>query len=420
MRMLLSRSTLKKHQTLLFKALVGFLVLGGALLLWIGRDAAPVPSTLLSVDAPIYDVTHALEDKSFWLFKAENKLLAQEEAQRKMSQELSELKASLNPKASAQEQAMLELHERLANLEQAQIKEPFPSKDEESTSQEEANSDLQAFQSSKGVGHAALYVQGTPALPVQPAIFSDTFNLSSTAQSKLPHKDSFIPPGTYTKAVLLNGVDVSAGISSQANPKPVLLRLVHRGSLPNKAYGKMKDCRIIAAAYGDLSSERAYMRLEKLSCVQADGHVIVTDIDGYVNGEDGKNGIRGKVVLRDAEVLKRGFLGGLLSGLGKATSQSYNSSAFSPLGAVSTGAKGADIFKQAGAQGAGDAFELMAKYNIQRAEQYQPVIQISAGSSVDVVFHTGSHFGEKKSRKNAKSPKSNLLEINGNEGEQND
>ncbi len=419
MRMLLSRSTLKKHQTLFFKALLGILVLGGGLLLWIGREAPQAPSTHLSADAPIYDVTRALEDKSFWLFKAENKLLEQIDAQEKIRQELAELKASLSPKAVAQEQEILALHQRIEQLEQAHHSKALSNEDP-SVSQTSEDDGLQNFQASKGVAPMALNEQGTPLLPAAPAIFSDTLALSSTAQSKLPHKDSFIPPGTYTKAVLLSGVDVSAGISSQANPKPVLLRLVHRGSLPNKAYGKMKDCRIIAAAYGDLSSERAYMRLEKLSCVQGDGHVIVTDVDGYVNGEDGKNGIRGKVVLRDAEVLKRGFLGGLLSGLGKATSQSYNSSQLSPLGPMTTGAKGTDIFKQAGSQGAGDAFELMAKYNIQRAEQYQPVIQISAGLSVDVVFHTGSHFGEQKSRKKVKPSNSNLLEINGNEGEHHD
>jgi conjugal transfer pilus assembly protein TraB len=90
-------------------------------------------------------------------------------------------------------------------------------------------------------------------------------------------------------------------------------------------------------------------------------------------------------------------LGGLLSGLGKATSQSFNTTSVSPLGAVNT-VKGGDIFKQAGAEGAGNAFELMAKYNIQRAEQYQPVIQISAGREVFVIFHSGRAFGEHRAK----------------------
>lgn len=160
----------------------------------------------------------------------------------------------------------------------------------------------------------------------------------------------------------------------------------------------MKDCRIIAAAYGDISSERAYLRLEKLSCIELDGTVIETDVDGYVSGEDGKNGMRGNVIIRDGEVLKRGFLGGLFSGLGKATTQSLATTSISPLGATNT-IQGKDVFKSAASEGVGDAFELMARYNIQRAEQYQPIIQISAGRIVDVVFHSGSKFGERKNRK---------------------
>jgi conjugal transfer pilus assembly protein TraB len=238
------------------------------------------------------------------------------------------------------------------------------------------------------------------------SIFSETFALASSDEKTSPHHDSYIPAGSYAKAVLLSGVDVSVGVSSQTNPQPVLLRLVHPGSLPNHFVGKMRDCRIIAAASGELSSERAQFRLEKLSCIEPDGQVIETDVDGYISGEDGKNGMRGRLVIRDAELLKRGFLGGLLSGLGKATSQSFNTTSVSPLGSVST-VRGADIFKQAGAEGAGNAFELMAKYNIQRAEQYQPVIQISAGREVTVVFHSGRAFGEHRVKK-PKPPESKI------------
>ena len=324
-----------------------------------------------------------MEDKNVWMFQANQRLTEQEKKQSELLQELADIKKSLSDyKAALKENADINvMPEGEAVTETSDLPKPSPLH-------------YDPFAQKEALTAPPMEA---PVVEARPGIFSDSLALNNTQEKDLPHIDSYIPAGSYARAVLLSGVDVSAGVSSQTSPKPVLLRLVHQGSLPNKAVGKMKDCRIIAAAYGDLSSERAYMRLEKLSCTELDGHVIETDVDGYVSGEDGKNGVRGNVVTRDGEVLRRGFMGGLLSGLGKATSNHFSSTSVSPFGSVNTStAVGADIFKQAGAQGAGDAFELMAKYNIQRAEQYQPVIQISAGRVVEVVFHSGSPFGQKR------------------------
>jgi conjugal transfer pilus assembly protein TraB len=391
----ISTAKIRAHSAKIFKVLMITLFIVGGLLFWVGQEKPPTPTDALHEKSPFYDVTKSVEDKSFWLFKAQNQLVEQQQSQEKLLQAIEELKKGVKPTDFENIKSRVEQLEQKTN--EIHTPEPTPlSSTENALAQDNFKEPIPgAFNSPE----EEYQTSTTQPQPVN-RIFSEQLTLSINEQSQLPHIDSFIPPGTYTRAVLLSGVDVSAGVSSQATPKPVLLRLIHKGSLPNKAFGKMKDCRVIAAAYGDLSSERAYMRLEKLSCVQPDGHVIVTDVDGYVNGEDGKNGLRGRVVTRDAEALTRGFMGGLLSGLGKATSQSYRSTSISPFGTVNTSnAKGMDIFKQAGAQGAGDAFELMAKYNIQRAEQYQPVIQISAGREVDVVFHSGSQFGEKKLRK---------------------
>lgn len=394
-----SADKIKAYTAKGFKLFILLMALGLALSLWLGQSDKPPQTEKMNEKAPIHDLTQAIEDKSLWLFKAQNQLSEQQGKQEKLSQELEELKKSIHPL-----EEVSNLKNRIEHLEQKTValSESSYSPQTETEAEEFETYTSSPIESNDEAPHLSTF---QPSSQLTSSIFSENLSLALSPQSKLPHKDSFIPPGTYTKAVLLNGIDVSAGVSSQASPKPVLLRLIDKGSLPNKAFGHLKDCRIIAAAFGDLSSERAYLRLEKLSCVQPNGEVIVTDVDGYVNGEDGKNGLRGPVVIRDTAVLSRGLLGGLLSGLGKATTQSYHSTAVSPFGAVNvSSAKGLDIFKQAGSQGVGDAFELMAKYNIQRAEQYQPVIQISAGRFVDVVFHSGSQFGEKKVRAPIKEP----------------
>lgn len=392
--------TLKKHQLKIFSGSIAVLVTLGALLFVIGMEKEPLAIDTMNEKAPLYDVTEALEDKSFWVFKSENRLAEQEKTQAKLMQDLEEIRETLNkPEAENAKSEIETLQSRVFELEQKLNLSSFGQVPAE---ENKINNDT-AFEtpapSYNFSNNASQNVNPeVKEAPLRSTIFSETIIMPDPNEANPKHHhDNYIPAGAYVKAVLLSGIDVSVGISSQSNPQPVLLRLVHPGSLPNKFLGKMRDCRIIAAASGELSTERAQFRLEKLSCIQPDGRVIETDVDGYISGEDGKNGMRGHMVMRDAEVLKRGFLGGLLSGLGKATSQSFNTTSVSPLGAVNT-VKGGDIFKQAGAEGAGNAFELMAKYNIQRAEQYQPVIQISAGREVFVIFHSGRAFGEHRAK----------------------
>ena len=393
--------TLKKHQRKIFMVAISVLVIVSALLFLFGTEKPPLPSETINTKAPLYDVTEALEDKIFWVFKSEHRLAEQEKNQAKLMDDLQVLREALKKPDDLDAKTQIEtLQSRVSELEQKLSlssfnQDPLPDENNEPNTAFR-NNPSQSYAFSNGSSQPNPELNGN--YPQGPTIFSETVTLPNTNNENPKfHHESYIPAGAYVKAVLLSGVDVSVGISSQSNPQPVLLRLVHPGSLPNKFLGKMRDCRIIAAVSGELSSERAQFRLEKLSCIQPDGSVIETDVDGYISGEDGKNGMRGRMVMRDAEVLKRGFLGGLLSGLGKATSQSFNTTSVTPLGSVST-VKGGDVFKQAGAEGAGNAFELMARYNIQRAEQYQPVIQISAGREVTVVFHSGRQFGEHRAK----------------------
>jgi len=408
----ISSESLKKHQLRIFSGAIIIVVGFGAFLFFTGAEKEPAPSETMHDKAPLYDVNEALEDKSFWVFKSENRLSEQEKNQTKLMQDLEEIRETLKKPETEDTKTEIEtLQNRVAELEQKLSLSSFGEMPAEADKADvhggfETSPSLYTFSNNNSVNTNP----ESAHLAKNPAIFSEMIASQSEGGSPKFHHDNYIPAGSYVKAVLLSGVDVSVGISSQSNPQPVLLRLVHPGSLPNKFLGKMRDCRIIAAASGELSTERAQFRLEKLSCIQTDGRVIETDVDGYVSGEDGKNGMRGRMVMRDAEVLKRGFLGGLLSGLGKATSQSFNTTSVSPLGAVSS-VKGGDIFKQAGAEGAGNAFELMAKYNIQRAEQYQPVIQISAGREVFVIFHSGRLFGEHRAKtiNSASQPKSHSV-----------
>lgn len=223
-----------------------------------------------------------------------------------------------------------------------------------------------------------------------------SLNLYQSRSSKLlKTTDNTIPAGAFAKAILLGGVDASTSIQASSDPRPVLLRLISPGTLPRRFRSDLKDCHALAACYGDLSSERVFMRLEKLTCVERKtGEVLEMNVQGYVAGEDGRAGLRGSLVDRSTESLRNAMVGGFFSSIGNFLGQPRQPTIFSPTsGLAQTNPLTAqDILRQSAASGTGGALEKYAEFYIKRAEQLQPVIQVSAGRKTDIVFTQGTDF----------------------------
>lgn len=198
----------------------------------------------------------------------------------------------------------------------------------------------------------------------------------------------YIPSGAFTRALLLGGLDAPTGGQAQRNPQPVLLRLMDNAVLPNQFRSKVKECFVVGAGYGDVSSERAYIRTESLSCVTRDGTAIDVPIKGYVAGEDGKAGMRGRLVSKQGQILANALLAGVASGIGQAFTQSSTTTSISPLGTTSTVDSGKQLEAGVGT-GVGKALDRLAQYYITLAEKVFPVIEIDAGRTVDVVLTQG-------------------------------
>ncbi|WKZ13692.1 MAG: TrbI/VirB10 family protein [Gammaproteobacteria bacterium] len=198
----------------------------------------------------------------------------------------------------------------------------------------------------------------------------------------------YLPSGAFTRAILLGGLDAPTGGQSQRNPQPVLLRLADNAILPNQFRARVKECFVVGAGYGDVSSERAYIRTESLSCVTRDGAAIDVPVKGYVAGEDGKAGMRGRLVSKQGQILANALLAGVASGIGHAFQQSSTTLSVSPLGTTSTVDPGKQLEAGLGT-GVGKALDRLAQYYISLAEKVFPVIEVDAGRSVDVVLTQG-------------------------------
>ncbi len=254
-------------------------------------------------------------------------------------------------------------------------------------------------------------VQGT-ALPKAPsslttgvpkALQKISLNLhQKRLNGALKTTDNTIPAGSFAEALLLGGVDASTAIQASSDPRPILLRLTNPGTLPRRFHSDLEGCHVLAASFGELSSERVFMRLEKLSCVERKtGEVLEMPVQGYVAGEDGRAGLRGVVVDRTGPNMRNAMIGGFFSSMGKFLGQNRTPFLFSPQQGLvqQNGLSGTDLLKQSAGQGLGGALDKYAEFYIKRAEQMQPVIQVAAGRIVDVVFTQGFDFSDSALRK---------------------
>lgn len=242
-------------------------------------------------------------------------------------------------------------------------------------------------------------------------IRDDEITLVSMEDTSLPAKNprDYVPSGTFVKAVALGGADASAATNAQSNPQPMLFRILEEGTMPNNQKSRLKGCLATAAVVGDISSERGFIRLETLSCVEPDTKKIIDlSVEGTVFGPEGKSGIRGIPMWREGALLQRAFAAGALSGLASGVSQKFTKTSISPLGAIqSMGSDMKDILAHGAAGGLGNAMEKLADYNIRRAEQYHPVLQLSAGTVVELVFLRGFYLNDTKNNDQTQSKVTN-------------
>ena len=228
-------------------------------------------------------------------------------------------------------------------------------------------------------------------------------------------KGNWIPSGSFVKGIMLSGLDAPTGVQARGNPHPVLIRLKEPANLPNLKRLDVRECFVTGGGYGDLASERAYIRLETLSCVLKSGRVIDTQIKGYVAGEDGKVGLRGRLVSKQGQVLSRALLAGFAGGIGEAFSSIGTATTIGAGGTVTVGPQGlGDIGIAAGGRGISRAMEKLADYYMKLADQLFPVIEVDSGRTVDVVVLEGKELTPRDTlasqSANTETPKPNTEE----------
>ena len=202
----------------------------------------------------------------------------------------------------------------------------------------------------------------------------------------------YIPTGSISKVTLLNGMDAPTMAKAKTDPIPVLMKVNDLSILPNKYSYDLKECFVLGEGYGDLSSERVYIRTNNLACISNSGKTIDMPFKAMITGEDGKAGLRGRVVSKQGAILARTIMANFVSAVGTAFGNQGNTiiDSISATTGINTSTTTntnttAETFKAGMYQGMASGANKLADFFLKLADQIYTVIEIDANRQVELI-----------------------------------
>lgn len=251
---------------------------------------------------------------------------------------------------------------------------------------------------SNSVQSTSVATSAPAAAPAPPPRSLDTTSVPAKKpvvdESKNVVKDQTSLPGTsFVRVAMLNGVDAPTG--GQSDPAPIAFHALDPANLASLYQLDITDCRFLGAATGEIQSERTKVRLASMTCILGSGKTIEVPIAGHAIGEDGRVGIRGRVVEKQGQMLANALLSGIASGIGTAFQQSASTITTSPLGSTST-LDSDRVGRAAIGGGVSSGANALASYYMRQAEKLYPVIETDGGRIVELLITKSATFGGAK------------------------
>ena len=189
-----------------------------------------------------------------------------------------------------------------------------------------------------------------------------------------------------TTAYLVTGVYAPAFAEGKMEPLPVLLQAEGDILIANDDTESLGKCFFLGSAKGNMNSETADIRLNKVSCSLADGtKKIEGSISGWVIGENGIPGVPGQLLHKNGAWLAKTFVAGFLDTFAQSITAFAGAGGKDGSGAISIG----DSLAEAGGESTSQVFQQIGSYYLEMAAQIFPVIEVKPGRTVDILLKGG-------------------------------
>lgn len=208
----------------------------------------------------------------------------------------------------------------------------------------------------------------------------------------------YIPAGSFVEVALLSGAEVGTADFTRANPQPFMMRLDGKAITPGDGRYDLDECFAIGSGFGELSSERVFVKANRLICLDKNKKLVLEEqIDTYMVDSDGTQGLRGKVVRRNGQVIAKSLLAGFAQGIAevaRAAGQANATTLTAPVSSNGLQSTSQNIDEGALARagffgGASNAIGQLSDLYIKEAKSIFPVIQVPTGRKGTLVFLKG-------------------------------
>lgn len=232
--------------------------------------------------------------------------------------------------------------------------------------------------------------------------FSNQAENTGADKEKTPVKNdaetaAYIPSGSIFRVVSITGLNAPTSEQAQKTPMPVLFRVKGMTNLPNRYQSDLNDCFIQGVGYGQMADERILIRTTGISCMNEHGQALEAGLDGTFYGEDGKVGIRGRMVSKTGQVIANMLK---VVALQVPSQILVNAASNLETRIGSKGAGGTNVTLNAGQGGGnnadssasdavGNAFNRIVGIYEQQAQQMFPVIEANPGRSGTITVMNG-------------------------------
>ncbi len=390
---------IKSRQMRMMSLIGGGLLILSLIVVGLLADAKPKKHAALS---QVNDLTGII-DESFTEANADSAMTAQQGELELLKTQLSQLTQSMKELNETHERQALELSQRLQETAQLKREETPPSPTQQqfiASSQASLNGNQAGLWHNGGANQLANMVPR----PVRIHMVSFRRLHHAKTQTRL-NPNRYVPSNTSVRAVILGGADADASVNGQSKNNGVMLfKFLEDGTLPNGQRSRLRGCRVSGNAYGDISSERAFATLYKISCAHPGEPIIDKEVTGWVFF-NGKVGVKGVPLMRDNKIMQWAGISGALAGIASAAQYAQSVQSISSFGAASVVPQ-SNIGPYAAYGGASKAADVLSQYYVKRAEQYHPVIQVGSGNVVTIVFKDGFYLEPAEDASNQDRPQS--------------